>query len=152
MMTQQARLLHPEGFPQTGSFRPYPSDSPEAKARLIILALLADGDINEHELLALNDPHLLTSLGISREGFTQVLHELCTDLARLPREGDTIAIAKPLLHNLFESIKQPEMQSMLLSMIGNLIQSDGQITRAELQYWKSAAHAWQQQNKACSSA
>ncbi len=142
MMTQQARILHPERFAQPAGFRTYPADSPEAKARLIILALLVDGDIDEYELMALNRPNALDKLDISREGFVRVLHELCEDLARLPRDGDALSIPRPLLSGLFNAISEPETQSKLLSMISALIQSNGHISREELQYWKSAAQAW----------
>ncbi len=142
MMTQQARILHPEHFTQPAGFRNYPDDSPEAKARLIVLALVVDGDIDEYELMALNRPHTLETLGIGREGFVRVLHELCEDLARLPREGDALSIPRPLLSGLFSAISEPAAQSQLLGMISALIQSDGHLSREELQYWKSAAQAW----------
>ena len=145
MMTQQARILYPERFAQAASFRPYASDSAEAKARLIILALLVDGDIDEYELMALNRPQTLETLGITRQGFVRVLHELCEDLARLPNDGSALSIPRPLLSSLFNAISEPETQKQLLGMISTMIQSNGHISREELQYWKSAAQAWRQE-------
>lgn len=144
MMTQQARILYPEHFPLHEGFRTYPQDSAEAKARLIVLALIVDGEIDEYELLALNHPDTLATLGIDRDGFVRVLHELCEDLARLPRNGETFAIPKPLLSSLFGTISEPETQGQLLNMISTLIHSNGLLSPEERQYWRSAAQAWRQ--------
>ena len=52
---------------------PYPPTGPRAMARLVVRALLADGQRDERELAALERRGAFAALGISREDFVQVL-------------------------------------------------------------------------------
>ena len=44
--------------------RHYPSDSPEAQARIIALTLMADGAIDQSELRLLNERNTINQLGM----------------------------------------------------------------------------------------
>ena len=67
MMTMQARDMFPPRSGKTYPLRPYPANSPRAMARLVVLALLADGQLDERELAALERRGAFAALGISRE-------------------------------------------------------------------------------------
>ena len=69
MMTMQAReSLFPIKHPDH-PLRTYPADSPRAKARLVVLALLADGRVDAAELDGLAKYQAFDELGISRDDF-----------------------------------------------------------------------------------
>ena len=146
MMTQELPNSPRNHLVALTTFRNYAPDSAQAKARLVLLALLADGEIDEYERMVLNHPHILETLGISREGFVRVLHELCEDMATLPRNGETFSISRPLLSSLFGAIHEAEDQDELLRVISALIMSDGHISPEEMQFWKSATQAWRRSN------
>lgn len=142
MMTRQARKLHPQAMSRPAVFRSYALNSPEARARLIILALLADGEINEYELMTLNQPEVLKTLGISREGFVRVLQDFCADMSAIPRQGDSFPVSAEQLALLFGEVSDKADQRALMQLIVSLIQSDGEISREEMQYWRKAGKAW----------
>ena len=62
--------------------RHYPSDSPQAMARLVVLALLADGIIDTSELDQLDDKRTIASLGLDSGSFDDVFYGFCADMLR----------------------------------------------------------------------
>ena len=142
MMTRQARKLHPQAFPRPEVFRKYAHNSPEARARLIVLALLVDGEINEFELMLLNRPEVLTAVGVSRSEFGRVLQDFCADILVISRQGESFPLSAEELSQLLGEISNKEDQRALLQLIARLIQRDGHISREEMRYWRKAGQAW----------
>ena len=60
--------------------RSYPANSPEAAARIVALALVADGHVGLIEIDTLQRQDIACRLGLSAEAFREVLHGLCEDL------------------------------------------------------------------------
>ncbi|MBL8487004.1 MAG: hypothetical protein JNK22_07965, partial [Rhodocyclaceae bacterium] len=101
MMTAQAREMRPARAHPHFPLRAYPPDSPRAMARLVALAMLADGRLEERELAALDRRGVLTALGITRADFNQVLFDLCQDLAALPDRRGAYFLSATVLDGLF---------------------------------------------------
>jgi hypothetical protein len=104
MMTMQAReslapIRHP-GRP----LRTYPVDSPRAKARLLVLALLADGRVDAAELDGLAKYQAFAELGISRDDFFQVLYDFCADAAGTARGQRHLPDVAGALDHLFAEV------------------------------------------------
>jgi hypothetical protein len=142
MMSMQAR----ESFrPVIGNHHPlrvYPANSPRAKARLIALALLADGRLADGELDALDRNGAFVRLGIARDLFFEVLADFCADLLRLP-EGQRKALLTPaMLAGLFAEIDKGEDRTMLLQLIFELAHSDGTISGNEEILLQQAIENW----------
>ena len=57
--------------------RSYPIDSAEAMARIVAVALLADGVLDHSEVEALEKHELRNNLGLPAETLERVLHEFC---------------------------------------------------------------------------
>lgn len=60
--------------------RPYPVNSARAAARLIALAVLADGHLSTSELGLLERMNAANRLGLTREQFSEVVRYLSEDL------------------------------------------------------------------------
>ncbi len=60
--------------------RTYPTDSPEAAARLLAMALVADGHYAISEIKALDRLSAPARLGLAPEAFKQVIDHFCEDL------------------------------------------------------------------------
>ncbi|RYD71847.1 MAG: hypothetical protein EOP84_24195, partial [Verrucomicrobiaceae bacterium] len=60
--------------------RPYPVNSARAAARLIALAVLADGHLSTSELGLLERMNAAKRLGLTREQFNEVVRHLSEDL------------------------------------------------------------------------
>ncbi len=142
MMTLQAReMLSPHTAP-THALRAYPTDSPRAKARLIALALLADGRLDISELEALGRHGMFSALGIDREDFFQVLFDFCSDIVRLPIGAGDYVLPPETVTGLFSEIRNRQDRRILLEMIAAVIGSDGVLADGEEKLFREAVRHW----------
>jgi hypothetical protein len=142
MMTMQAReslspIRHP-GRP----LRIYPTDSPRAKARLIVLALLADGRVDAAELDGLAKYQAFEELGISRNDFFQVLYDFCADAGRLPEGSGNYLMSPELLDNLFAEVCSTGERQKLIRLVFDVIRSDGHLAESEARLFWKALDTW----------
>jgi hypothetical protein len=73
--TSFGALLH-----RRNTMRTYQPNSPQAAARLIALAVLADGHVGSSELDALDEARLSHRLGLGPGEFRTIMRDLCEDL------------------------------------------------------------------------
>lgn len=142
MMTMQARdsfspIRHP-GRP----LRAYPVDSPRAKARLIVLALFADGRVDAAELGGLAKYRAFAELGITRDDFFQVLYDFCEDAAGLPNGRGNYLMSPALLETLFAEVSSVEERQKLVRLIFDVIRSDGHLAEGEARLFWKALDTW----------
>jgi hypothetical protein len=142
MMTMQARetfspVRHP-GRP----LRAYPIDSPRAKARLIVLALFADGRVDAAELESLTRRGVFADLGITRENFFEVLYDFCADASGLPEGSGNYLMSPVLLEALFAEVGDAEERQRLVRLIFDVIRSDGHLAEGEARLFWKALDAW----------
>ena len=122
--------------------RNYPANSPHAGARLIALALLADGRIDSQELEDLSRRRAYSRLGLSRDDFFQVLCDFCNDLSSTPNRGDDYLITPAMLEAMFAEITEPAQRQALLRQILEVIRSDGRLAAGEARLFWNAVDAW----------
>lgn len=142
MMTLQARAMFQSPTPSRHPLRRYPINSPQARARLVVLALLADGRLDECELEVLNRRGSFAALNISREGFVQVLHEFCADVSRLAGGAADWRVSPGLLAGLFAEVTEVEARHSVLRLIISVISSDGHLAQGEERLFLGALDAW----------
>ncbi|MCK7499408.1 MAG: hypothetical protein MZW92_60100 [Comamonadaceae bacterium] len=63
-----------------------------------MLALLADGRLDEHEIDALDRQGIFADLGIARSAFVEVLSDFCSDVARAGCRSAATATRSPRRH------------------------------------------------------
>lgn len=106
--------------------RHYPTNSPEAMARIVAVALLADGAIDPAEMSVLERRHVVEAIGIGRERFDRVLADYCDDyvanVQRMPygqfrHDAQTIAL-------LLDEIRAPELQQKVLRAMLDIVNAD----------------------------
>lgn len=143
MMSMQARnSLRPFRGPHH-PLRAYAVDSPRAKARLIVLALLADGRLDEREIAALERRGVYADLGIAREDFVQVLYDFCTDVAEHVSVGSgSYQLTPKTLAGLFNEIADGTAREILLRHMVAVITSDGHLSEAEENLFLNAMDHW----------
>lgn len=124
--------------------RNYPTDSPQALARIVALALLADGALDHSEADALERCRLRDDLGLSRETLDRVIHEFCNDLlqtARAPNIGQ-IELDSQLVDELLADIRSPELQRKALTAMVEVINADGSLNAGEALLISQAMSRW----------
>lgn len=142
MMTLQARAMHPPRPSRLHPLRAYPPGSPRAKARLIALALLADGRLEDGEIDTLDRSGAFFRLGISRRDFFEVMADFCADLMRLPEGKGNALLTPAMLAGLFAEVENGEDRTMLLQLIFELAHSDGTISGNEEKLLQHAIENW----------
>jgi hypothetical protein len=142
MMTMQATEMFPPRAGKAHPLRSYPANSPRAMARLVVLAILADGQLDEREMDTLNRRGAFAALGISRADFVQVLYDFCADVARLSETAGGYRLSPSLLAGLFAEVDDPQAKERVLNLIVAVISSDGCFTDGEEKLFLGALHAW----------
>jgi uncharacterized tellurite resistance protein B-like protein len=124
--------------------RHYPADSPKAAARIIALALLADGAIDPSELATLKRHDTLTGLGLSDADFDSVIHALCEDLLIYSHCTATghLEMGREALREVLSEVRQPDLRKRLLSTVLDIANADGELAGGEAVLIACAAESW----------
>jgi hypothetical protein len=124
--------------------RNYPTDSPEAMARLLALALIVDGSVHRDELGLVEREDLLGRIGIDRDGFDAVYYQLHEDMLacarRLP-DGRLVLEADTVRH-LLDDVGRPALQMLMVRCIRDIGHSDGILTGGETELLGQAMKRW----------
>jgi uncharacterized tellurite resistance protein B-like protein len=125
--------------------RHYPSDSPEAMARIVALALLADGAIDLSEIESLEQHDIVSRLGLDQSGFDKVVHEYAEDMltyanympsGQLELDEDTISL-------LLGEIRNPLLREKLLRSMLDIVNADGRLAGGEAVLVSKAMKLWE---------
>jgi len=124
--------------------RHYPPDSPQAMARLVVLALLADGIIETDEMDLLDDGRTVAGLGLDSEGFDDVFYAFCADMLRagqrmttdpLDLDGDTI-------DRMLDEVRNPLLRRKTLRAMMDIVHADGELAGGEAVLIARAMRRW----------
>jgi uncharacterized tellurite resistance protein B-like protein len=125
--------------------RNYSKDSPEAAARIVALALMADGTIDRSESQLLEGQGVIRQLGLDHEEFDKIFYEFSEDmlttahrLASGQLELDALNINK-----LLEEICAPELQKKLLWIMLDIVNADRRMTAGEASLIAQALKKWE---------
>ncbi|MGB8544138.1 MAG: hypothetical protein WCD32_02300, partial [Azonexus sp.] len=124
--------------------RHYPTNSPEALARVVAIAMMADGAIDSSELKSLERHDIINRLGLDHERFDQVFYEYYEDLLscahRLPSgqfELDAVNIGL-----LLDEIRDPLLQKKALRAMLDIVNADRRLTGSEAGLIAQALKHW----------
>jgi len=129
---------------RTGTLRAYPANSPKAMARVLVVALLADGLLESRELENLARANGYARLGMTQGEYMQVLFDFCEDLlTRAPRSADGQCKLEPdLMGQLLAEVTDPWRRRELVRLMIEIIRADGKVSRGEsLAFWETL-DAW----------
>ncbi len=125
--------------------RSYLHNSPQAAARVLAMALLADGHYSMVEVQTLDRIHAARRLGLTPEGFKEVLDDFCHDLlmAHQGRWTGSFHRLDPLLRTrLLGEVTNPDLQREVLLLCTDIVKADGHLAEGELQMIDSLAGTW----------
>lgn len=130
--------------------RNYPLNSPQAAARIVALALLADGHVNRRELDALDRVAAHEQLGLTRPELHSVVQTLCEDLLVAAQfcwdnacRLDAAAIA-----GLMAEVDDPQLWRKVMQICEAVIDADGHVSDGELTVLRAAAESAQRKARA----
>jgi hypothetical protein len=124
--------------------RSYPRNSPQAAARVVALALLADGNLckSELEVLARHGAH--AKLGLSPAELHTVVHDLCQDLltASDMAWGGSNQIDRRTLSELLDEVQDPRLQLTVLNLCVAVVETDEHLAEGESTVLAAALSQW----------
>ena len=124
--------------------RTYPQNSPQAAARIVALAVLADGHPSKIELDVLDSLRAVEQLGLETDGLLAVIRGVCEDLLCAPtRASEATSLLSPAtLAVLMAEIESPELRLRVIQLCVAAIAADKQLMHGEAQFLASAAEHW----------
>lgn len=113
--------------------RKYTNNSPEAGARILTLALMADGSIDRSEILFLERQNILARLGLENEQFDSIYYEYCTDMLASARRSPSgqLQLDNPGIKALLDEISDPVLQKKILRIMLDVLNADHCLTASE---------------------
>lgn len=123
--------------------RTYRCNSPEAAARIVCLALVADGHFSRDEVDAIDRGEARRRLGITTERLHDVVHELCEDLmaAGGTWSGST-ALDEATLAAILDELGDPLLRLEVLQLCILACTADGELEEAENRIIRAAVSRW----------
>ena len=142
MMTMQALEMCASYTNPNQALRAYASNSPRAKARLVVLAMLADGRLDDSKLESPARHGTFAELGIAREDFFGVLYDFCADVENLPNGCGDYLLSPVVLEQLFGEVSSAAERQTLLRQIFDMIRSDDHLADSEADLFWHAVDTW----------
>lgn len=124
--------------------RSYPNNSPQAAARIVALALLADGSLSKAEFDVLDRLGAHEQLGIQPEELQTIVHTVCEDLlsAAHLRRADSCDVDPRTLSELMAEIDDPELRLKVLRLCVAVVEADGHVAEGESIVLVEAVEQW----------
>jgi hypothetical protein len=122
--------------------RTYPVNSPEAAARVLAMAMVADGQYSLTEMRALDRQHAPALLGLSPEAFKGVVDDFCHALLQAGGGQWTGSVDPAIRDQLMREITDPHLQDQILLQCEGLMLSDGHLANGEVELMDALSAAW----------
>lgn len=124
--------------------RHYDMNTPEALARLIVAAMLADGGLDKTELASLDRNDVVLRLGMSTQDFDRVAQEFCEDMqaVALRDHSGHLALDRKTIDQLLAGVGAPELQIAVLGMMLDIAGADARLSPGELTLVSQAMTRW----------
>jgi uncharacterized tellurite resistance protein B-like protein len=141
-----ARSLTDQSNPQKPTkkdMQSYPQNSPQAAARVVALALLADGQLKKAELDMLDRLGAHAQLGLARAELRQVIHTFFEDLPESVRlSGSDACLSPRTIRQLMDEVDDPQLRRKVLRLCAALVEADGHVADSESMVLMAAVEQW----------
>ncbi|MDR7334559.1 TerB family tellurite resistance protein [Roseateles asaccharophilus] len=124
--------------------RSYPTDSPQAVARIVALALLADGNVHPRELEALRRLRQCPPHDLPDATLHGVMREFCEDLlaTHAAAPSSTLTLDDTTISALLDEVQDESLRIRVLQLCAAVIEADEHLARGEFQVLQAAARRW----------
>jgi hypothetical protein len=120
----------------------YSVNSPEAAARVLAMAMLADGQYSMTEIRSLDRQNAPTRLGLTSEAFKAVVDDFCHDLLVAGAGQWTGTVDPDIREQLMREITDRELQDLILLQCETLMLADGHLADGEVELLDALSAKW----------
>lgn len=126
--------------------RSYPTDSPQAAARLLAMALVADGNYSLTEIRALDRLQASQRLGLKPTVLKDVLDTFCEDLlcAAGGRWTGSADMDETVRQQMLGEVQQPALRAQVVELCQAIVQADGHEAEGEAALLDTLIRSWRQ--------
>ena len=124
--------------------RTYPVNSPQAAARLLAMALVADGNYAISEIKALDRLDAARQLGLSPQDLKVVIEAFCEDLL-VGAQGEWLGSSQldaATRLALLAEVTDPGLREKIVALCEAVVEADGHLADGETAMLDSLTHAW----------
>lgn len=119
------------------------ADARLTAARLIVLTLVADGELANREIVAIDRHRIAELIGVPRDALVQAVAEHCSGLlASTATDGAVRVLDLENTERLLDSITDPALQKLTCRAMLVLAKADGHISLAEQTLLRHALSRW----------
>ncbi|WP_096669701.1 TerB family tellurite resistance protein [Polaromonas sp. AET17H-212] len=124
--------------------RSYPRNSPQAAARIVALAMLADGSMCKKELDTFDRLDVDAQIGLDKAEFHAVVQTFCEDLLSAAHSSwsDMCRVDPKTLAELMAEIDSPELRRKLIGLCVTIVEADGRVADGESIVLVAAVEHW----------
>ena len=126
--------------------RTYPENSPQAAARLLAMALVADGNYALSEIRALDRLNAARQLGLPPQDLKAVIDAFCEDLL-LGALGEWLGSSQldaATRQALLAEVTDPALRTTIIALCEAVVAADGHLADGETAMLDSLTRAWRQ--------
>ena len=131
--------------------RPYPHNSRQAAARIVALAMLADGNLTENEFDAIERMGVYRQFRLTPEELDSIIETCCVDLLAHNRlSWDlTIRFDERMLAQVLSEVDDPELRRDVMRVCSEIIEADHYVAENEWALLSAMANQWNTRPKSC---
>ena len=122
--------------------RAYPTNSPEALGRLLAMAILADGRLDNREVDWLKHHDTASLVGVEQDLLIQVLLDCCRDVITEAEQERVFLLEDHRLARLADDVTDPALRKVALSAILIIAKSDGVVSQGEQTLLRFLMQRW----------
>ena len=122
--------------------RAYPTNSPEALGRLLAMAILADGRLDNREVDWLTHHDTAALVGVEQDLLIQVLLDCCRDVITEAEQERVFLLEDHRLARLADDVTDPALRKVALSAILIIAKSDGDVSEGEQTLLRFLMQRW----------
>jgi hypothetical protein len=129
---------------QENAMRSYPRNSPQAAARLVALAMIADGHVCRSEIEAFECADADRRLALVPGELAGILQTLCEDLLAEAQLNGSLAagLDASVLDALFRELDDPALQRRVMGLIAATAAADGHLADGERLILDAMRQSW----------
>lgn len=111
--------------------------------RLVVLTLVADGELANREIEAIDRLHIADLMGVERDALIQAVIDHCRGLLDRPPAGRGLRVLDlERTEAMLDSITEPRLQKLTCRAMLVLAKSDGSISLSEQTLLRHALTRW----------
>jgi len=122
--------------------RAYPTNSPEALGRLLAMAILADGRLDNRKVDWLKHHDTASLVGVEQDLLIQVLLDCCRDVITEAEQERVFLLEDHRLARLADDVTDPALRKVALSAILIIAKSDGDVSEGEKTLLRFLMQRW----------